>query len=281
MGAFFSLGPVHFSYGNTVKIGDYPVMKERILPVSITWDVANLMSKDVNISWKMIESISEKISMMVSGSVLEKGKKYVPEILDIIDKGSGWDDATHPKVALVAGWLVYREIVPMVTPVYQNDAGQNDVYKRDIAILKYRIARANGGKVEKEEMEDILKMMFHRATFRTHTITPDSQDWENWVVRYLDWYNQDQEDLRALAGAWLLADDGSMDTAFFNPNDELIKIANDYSIWEVELTPGFLENKGDSLYAKTLANATKAVMGLDEYFKGNIDKQAFLKKLGI
>jgi len=280
IGAFLSLDPFSLAYGNTVKLGDLPILKERLLPVSITWDAANLMMKDKNISWKMMDSISEQFNKMVSGKVLEKGKKFIPDILDIIHKGGAWSEEIHPKVALVAGWLIYREVVPIVTPLYKHDTSTSDVYNREIAILKYKIAREIGGKVSKEEMEDILKLMFHRATFRTHTITPDREDWENWVVRYIDWYEQDRKGMGALAEAWVNGNDAT-DKSFFNPDDELIKIANDYSIWKVDLNESFLEGKGDSLYAKALSNATKAIKHLDEYFKGNMDKNAFMKKVNI
>lgn len=281
LGALIAVDPFSLIYGRSAEITDTGTLVERILPVAIQWDAANLMIKDTTISWKMMDSISEQFNKMVSGRVLEKGKKHIPEILDIIKAGDGWDEETHSRVALFAGWLINREVADVITPLYKNDSDGVDALQRDATVLKYKIARENNDEVTTAHMEDLLMQMFHRATYRTHTLTPDKNDWDTWVINYLDWFHTDRASIRKLAQAWSDNTGAASDRQFFNPNDKLIQIANDYSIWEIELTPEFFDNKGDSLYTKALTNAAKAIKSLDDFFNDKLDKQVFMKKMNI
>jgi len=273
--ALLAVDPFHFQRpGIKSKSNE---MQERIVPVSIAWDAANLMMKDTNLSWKMMDSISEQFNKLVSGRILEKGKKHISEMFDIVKMGGGWDSETHPRVALIAGWLIYREIPPVITPLYRQDH-ENGALSRDAEVLKFRIARDSAGSVTKEQLEDILKLMYHRAFFRTHTLTPNRQEWENWVGEIVDWHQADREKIGELASAWI---ENKTTPGFFNANDELIRIANDYSIRELEISPQFLENKGDSLYARVLAKSAMAIKSLDNFFNDKITKQELMGQLNI
>ena len=254
------------------------VVKERIVPVSIVWDAANLMTKDKNISWKMIESISEKFNLMACGKVLDKGKDFVSELIDLTKAGNGWDDETHPRVALLAGWLIHREVANVFSPLYPKDVNDMEVWKRDALILKYKIGKYSGQKVSEEKLADILKLMFHRAFFRTHTLTPDKQNWQNWVIDYVDYYHQDRENIDKISNAW---NQSSNLTGFFDSKNELIKLANDYSKWDMKIDQEYLSDISTCNYSKALSNATLALKTLDDFYENRISKQHLMNTLKI
>lgn len=280
MGTFFAVSPYSFAIGERMdKLKYGAVIKERIVPVSINWDVANLMMKDVNISWKMMDSISEQFNKMVAGSVIDKGLDHVPEMLDIIQHGGAWDEETHRKAALFAGWVVHRQTADVFREMYKNDTDPLMVALRDAVVLKYKIARGTDVSPSQAAMEDLFKSLYHRATFRTHTLTPDTNDWERWVIDYLDWYAEDRRNMEELAKSWVQGLGGN---AFLEEDDVLLKLCNNYAIWEINLTEDFIKERvGKSYYAQAVARALIGVKTLDEYFKGNVSKEALIKKLNL
>ncbi|WKN44996.1 twin-arginine translocation signal domain-containing protein [Tunicatimonas pelagia] len=245
----------------------------RYTPVAIVWDAANLMIKDADIAWKMKDSISEQFNKMVAGQVLDRGLPYISEILTIIQGGSGWSEEIHPQVALVAGWLVYRETAKVMNA---QDTSPDQILRQDVAVLKHTIGKSSSASPSAADVEDILKLLYHRATFRTHTLTPDTENWNEWVINYMDWYREDRQRMQSLARAWVSGEEASTD--FFNPNDELIKIASDYSVSQIRLNESFVEGKGSSAYTQALAQSALALKSLDEFFKGNMSKSAFMQK---
>lgn len=287
--SFSGLIPSTHSFLGTESVQNKVVKSERFVPVSIVWDVANLIMKDRNKSWKMMDSVSERFNRMVSGSVLQKNRQYLPEILTEIMEGNGWSEEIHPQVALFCGFLVHDKIEKAFAELQSDTKDDRSFLYRDCAILKLRINRetsGSGANPTKAEIADFLKQLYHRATFRTHTLTPDTQDWERWLVDYIDWYNADRRYLEELAEIYLKDDDQfqkhGAGTSFFDTKDELFRIANDYSVREIELSPTFVNNaKGDSLYARALADAILAVKSLDELFEGKIEKEKFRKMHNI
>jgi len=276
LSALLAVNPYEFQ-AKTASISN-TLIKERIVPVSIVWDTANLITKDKNASLSLTESISEKFNLMASGKVLEKGKKFIPELIDLVGAGDWWDETIYPRVALLAGWLTHREVAAVMSPLYGQDANEAEVLKRDASILQYKIGKSSNQEVSDKELADILKLMFHRAFFRTHTLTPDKQNWENWVIEYLDYYHWDRENMDQLANAWL--SNVKLDK-FFDSKDEIIAIANDHSIRELELTPDFFQNKGNSHYAKALINATRALKDLDLFIHAKISKSNLMNRLKL
>ena len=248
----------------------------RYTPVTIVWDAANLMMKDAGITWKMQDSISEQFNRMVAGRVLDQGQSHLPEILTTIQEGSGWSEAIHPQVALVGGWLVYRESAKVLNA---QNISSDQVLQQDVAVLRHRIGSDSSSSASVVDTEGILKLLYHRATFRTHTLTPDTDHWNAWVVNYLDWYRQDRKNMQSLAEAWVAHEKVSPD--FFNPEDELIKTASDYSIRQIQLNESFVADKGASLYTQALAQSALALKSLDEFFKGTLSQAEFMKQRGI
>lgn len=248
----------------------------RYTPVALVWDAANLMMKDADITWKMQDSISEQFNRMVAGRVLDQGQAYISEILTTIQEGSGWSEAIHPQVALVGGWLVYRETAKVLN---SSDVSADQTLRQDVAVLRNKIGKDSSASASVADTEDMLKLLYHRATFRTHTLTPDTDNWNEWVVNYMDWYRKDRQSMPALAEAWVANERVSPD--FFNPEDELIKTAGDYSIRQIQLDESFVANKGSSLYTQALAQSALALKSLDEFFKGNISRAEFMKQRAI
>ena len=248
----------------------------RYTPVAIVWDAANLMIKDADITWKMQDSISEQFNRMVAGRVLDQGQAYLSEILTTIQEGSGWSEAIHPQVALVGGWLVYRESAKVLNT---QNVSADQILRQDVAVLRHKIGREASAPASAADTEDILKLLYHRATFRTHTLTPDTDHWNTWVVNYLDWYRQDRKSMQPLAEAWVANE--KVDPSFFDPDDELINVASDYSVRQIQLNESYVAGKGSSLYTQALSRSALALKSLDELFKGNISQAAFMKQWGI
>ena len=147
--------------------------------------------------------------------------------------------------------------------------------RQDVAVLKHRIG-GEPASASVADTEDILKLLYHRTTFRTHTLTPDTNNWNEWVVNYMDWYREDRRRMPSLAKAWVADQEVSSD--FFNPEDELIKTASDYSVRQIQLDESFVAGKGLSIYSKALAQSALALKSLDELFKGNVSRSTFMKK---
>ena len=251
-------------------------LKHRYTPVAIVWDAANLMIKDADITWKMQDSISEQFNRMVAGRVLDQGQSYIPEVLTTIQEGSGWSEAIHPQVALVGGWLVYRESAKVLNT---QNVSADQILRQDVAVLRHKLGREASAPASAADTEDLLKLLYHRATFRTHTLTPDTDQWNTWVVNYMDWYRQDRKSMQPLAEAWVANE--KVDPSFFDPDDALINVASDYSVRQIQLNESYVAGKGSSLYTQALSQSALALKSLDEFFKGNISKAAFMKQWGI
>lgn len=287
--AMMGLSPTAFASWDGRNAEDMSLMRERLTPVSVLWDTANLILKDKNKTWKMMDSISSRFNHMLCGPVLEGHGQHASSLLTSIKDGGGWDEETHPQVALFAGWLAHREILKSFAAIPKENSDKEGYLYRDCAILKFRVERDGMGSASEKptpaEIEDFLKMMYHRTTFRTHTLTPDIDDWERWLVDYIDAHHRDREYLKRLAEVYFedseAYKDNFADTRFFDPEDEIIKMANDYSVREIDLSASFVQNKGESTYAKALTNAVIAVKSLDEYFDGKMERSAFVKKYDI
>jgi hypothetical protein len=287
--AMVGLGPSAYAFLGDKKVLETVLFSERLTPISILWDVSNLILKDKNKTWKMMDSLSEGFNKMLCGSALRGHRQHLPSLLTTIKEGGGWDGEIHPQVALFAGFLAYGEVEKVFATIPKTDGIGTGALYRDCTILKYRVEREGQGsstdKPTKDEIEDFLKLMYHRATFRTHTLTPDAEDWERWLVDYIDGYHRDRDYLKGLAEVYLEArpayHKNYADTRFFDPEDEIIKMANDYSLREIDLTPSFVQDKGKSLYAKALTNAVIAVKSLDDYFDGRMNRSAFVEKYDI
>lgn len=187
------------------------------------------------------------------------------------------------KVALFLGFLAYREIAKAFASQGGADAQKQALY-RDCAILKARLGKPlpKGAIVPSTaEIADFLKALYHRTTFRTHTLTPDTEDWDRWLLAYIDWYQADQRYLDQLSGIYL-APSSEFKThnagkTFFDPEDRLVVTANDASIRELDVrTAARQETAGNSLYTTTLAKIVLAFASLDDYFHGHMDRQDFV-----
>lgn len=283
LGSLIALNPFKL-VSKPFKVEGYPAVRERIVPVAILDDTAGLIVRDYNFSHVIIESFQEEMNLMYCGKTFERGKEYLPELLNTIKKADWGDESRYQKAAVICGWLIYREIPPVIAPLYKNESSQKGSLLRDTAILKYKAEVEPSD--DTAEMADILKLIWHRVACRIHTLTPDVKEWNSWILDYIDWYLKDRKDMQEFAE--LLQKEHSAEwneyikrTNFFAPHDKLIKVANDFSKREISLDSDLLAVKGQSLYAQAIAKGIRAIKEFDNYLNGDISDKKMMKRLDI
>jgi len=284
LGAVIAMNPLKLVPFNELKIGEWPAIKERITPIAVIQDTVSLLSRESRLGHVITEALHEESNLVFCGSTFERGKKYFSEVLKLIQSAEYGDETRYQKAAVLTGWLIYRELPAIITPLYKQETSEKGSMYRDTAILKYKTEIQSGA--NQEEMEDILKLMWHRVASRMHTLTPDKEEWETWVADFADWYHQDRKSMEDFAE--LLKRENSREwnryvqkTNFFSENNKLVQMANDFSIKNVKLDKELLSVNGESLYAKMIKRGIRAVKLLDEYFKDNLSEKQIMSRLNI
>jgi hypothetical protein len=284
IGAVIATNPFKFAEYNEIKIGSWPAIKERITPIAIIQDAGSLLSRDVTLGHVITEALHEELNLAFCGTSFEKGKQFFPEVLKSVKSAEWGDEVRYKKASIVIGWLIYREMPAVFTPLYKQESSEKGRLYRDAAVLKYKIEFLST--INAAEFEDMLKLMWHRAAVRMHTLTPDRQEWETWLENFADWYYQDRQTIEQYAK--LVKKENSSEwnefvdkPGFFSEDDHLIELANDFSYRTVSLDPGLLNGNGKSMYSKALSKGISSVKLLDQYFKEDISEKEIMNRLDI
>lgn len=90
------------------------------------------------------------------------------------------------------GWALATGVRNVLFPLYEKQPAQGtlpsdmQIY-HDMFILKQKTALPELENASVEEIENLFKGLNPRMVARTHTLTPDYDDGENWTVRISQW----------------------------------------------------------------------------------------------
>jgi hypothetical protein len=135
------------------------------------------------------------------------------------------------------------------------------------------------------DMENLLNSILVRTITRVHTLKPDSDDGIGWVNRMSAWRKQNVETMQALAKAIVKPNILKAGKDFYEGTDKIIayaialqkgKLVKSNEIMSIQQ-----EKMPDSLYGKALTEATRNILGIDQFLdnKMNLDEVEALLKI--
>ena len=193
------------------------------------------------------------------------------------------DDHLDLKLALITGWLVQRAGEYVIGPVLAQtaDPAEASTYQ-DAAIVRARSAHRSGQATE-AEVAALLREMVPRTLTRFHTLIPDYDDAEGWVLRLQEWRTAHADMIERYARAF--ADTRSdqyrryvVEPNFYDAHDAALDLADRVrhgaAEEQIDLQP-IVESQHASLYGKALAQGIGHLLSMNAYLQGALDNQSF------
>lgn len=201
-------------------------------------------------------------------------------------------DMLEPKLAFVTGWLAHQAVQQHIYGDEAHPGIDEKAVYHDVtlchSIFKSEPVSQDARKPTVDELAHLLEMMYLRTYVRMHTIDPDFDDVENWIIRYVKW----SEDTRALtrnyARAYLEPDAEKVQRYvnrpnFYDASNPLIVLARDLQQGITETTIDLAEAmqvaRGQSQYARALAGACARIQAVGAFMDGVADQAALKKTL--
>ncbi|MBN2091078.1 hypothetical protein JW964_15805 [candidate division KSB1 bacterium] len=236
--------------------------------------VANLIHFDYNLA---APANLSRMGFMIKASpmeVLALFNKLKPTLLEAspgkyskTDKNDS-DDKPARILALLSGWLMASGIRTIIQPLYL-DAKKSDsssppemsIY-HDMFVLKQIAPGENPTAANSTNLASLFNGMVPRMITRTHTLTPDYDDGEGWILRISTWRDKTIELMNRYAEVYLNPDSQKMDkyilkSNFYYPDDPIIqltrKLQNGFSASSNETEQVIRDPQNKSLYAQALA----------------------------
>lgn len=261
-----------------------------LTPILLVDDAIRLTLLNQSISDEFKSALIEHHHFALASGALNREGKDVLALLSAIREGwAGRDcmeidnhsvagDMLEPKMAFAAGWLAQRAAR---TSIYGADApatvDDRSIY-HDVTLL-HAIHDSepvdpftSGASVD--ELAQFLQLMYYRAYMRMHTIDPDFDDVEAWILRVVK-KNREIEDLtRRYAEAYLNPDASKRRQYVEAPNfyaaaDPIIELARmlQQGVTEssIRLADAVEASTSGSRYAQALGRAYSALESIDAY----------------
>lgn len=206
-------------------------------------------------------------------------KKYVQEITQnrvLIKK----DEFHAKKLAFTLGWLITYAIdttfARVCTPIAKDEP--ENYAEMQLYQDAYLINHLSDNKPKNSDVENLTSLfmaMFPRMIGRIHTLKPDVDDGNNWVLRMTEYRKENKQTLERLANIIDSPDEQKQIKYVFqlplykpkeiNPLKRGIKAGNSNRSLP----------KQDSLYGKAISKAYEYLLAFDGYFKGKNEFEVF------
>ena len=187
------------------------------------------------------------------------------------------------KLAFVLGWLGYHSAHQHFGDAYgQTESGlpeEKGIYYD--AILLRELSAGSQKTVKAEELESLFLQMMPRILTRFHTLIPDYDDVEGWIMRMADWRVNMENYFSQLARAYASPDAGKMKkyaNTFYNPKDPVIQMAQSENA-KKNVEGAVQAAKSQSRYAQAVAETYQYFQTVNNFMEGDLDISALRKSL--
>lgn len=267
----------------------------RIAPTAFLDDCfrITLASDEIGISVK--EALKSNIHQHLPGNTARLGRTFpvaiqhgASLIVLVKKKLSKYEDQNIANEMLAVGLGVLTKIgyEKSLEPIQDTtDAG---VYL-DAAILKDMndmdpSEEINGNH---DELADLLRSLSTRFLTRVHTVIPDDEDPENWILRLDQWRRDLDRYYTNVAKVYLHPDSEKYNRLvrqqnLYHPSDALIKLARDVqrsATRQGSIVSGIIKNANRSAYARAMETSYRRILAADKFLNDTIDEVEFRKRI--
>ncbi len=224
------------------------------------------------------------------GGLVRASDKQMIALLQEIAEQPG-DETRNKKLALALGWLIARAGRKHLEPLYIREAERDRQTPPDIIIYHDAVLmrelygkEALPDEVSAPEVENLFLEMLPRMITRTHTLTPDYEDGERWVLRIMAWRVRTISMLRRYGRAYHSPDPQKVHAYVVQPNfydrsDDLLQNVRAIQHGEVvareELAAAIRSSQPRCLYAGALRGGLRAIEAAQRWFNGQSTEERF------
>lgn len=247
--------------------------------------------------------ISNQAFYQSSGTLARNASDLIVLLGTIRDQWGGRDkmkvtrheyngDMLESKLAFVAGWFAHQAAQHQIYGNNRHEGIDEKALYHDITLCRSIYQSEPVAKKSKQptvdELAQLLQQMYTRTYVRMHTIDPDFDDVENWIVRYVKW----SEDTKALteqyANAYLNPDPEKLqmyvkEPGFYDPANPIIALARELhqGITEstIDLKEAIHASASQSQYAQALGVACNRIEAIGAFMDGKLDQTGLQKML--
>lgn len=201
-------------------------------------------------------------------------------------------DMMRQRLAVAASWLSHQGIH---STLGDGDVSVERIFYRDAAVLRALYASdprpagaASVPAAAPADLADLLRASHQRTFIRMHTLDPDPDDLDGWVVRLVRWHREIEPVAERYAEAYLRPDPDRLRRHvaapnFYDHSDGLIRLARALHqgrpVSADALGPALQEAPSQSLYARSLARALHRLEAVSGFFGRDIDASTFRDRL--
>ena len=275
-----------------------PFRVRGLLPVALTEDCFDLAFVMPELSDLTKTALAGDIDLKIPGNKgrlapsLRLKMEALPDVLKKIKEPVQEAKSIQAdKLSFLLGILSNNALRDQLHPVYEqypNDAQELSIYQ-DTYLLK-TLAGNNASPVKYDDLNQLLKVMLPRAITRVHTLIPDSQNGEAWVVRMGEWRKENNDLMEQYARIYTQPDPAKVkqyvrDANFYAVDDALIQLARKTQNGKRVEAKGLNRevekamNGSGSRYAQALATSVHRVRTVDKFLRGTIDESALVNAL--
>ncbi len=243
-----------------------------------------------------VRSIVPGNSFLMGGLVPFSGVALLPSLEKLktdINLGK-LDQTASQMLALIMGALCYQSVMKPLEKINQFEehslSGNPEcqVFQDAIVIRSYFSKGIPLGKENLEEIKSLIGQMIPRTFIRFHTVMPDDADGLAWVMNTAKWRMQSDAYFGELVAAIASPDSTKIkryieDTSFMDGNDLILKRVSAFAKVS-EIIPEQANHIVDQglngcVLAKSLANAYRSIIAVNDYIGGKIQLSALENKL--
>lgn len=192
------------------------------------------------------------------------------------------------KRAMAFGWAAINAVDKYINPdlkkLNEEDAVIVRMHQDSLLIHGFSWPEYNVSGASSDDMEKLLNAMLVRTTTRVHTLKPDSDDGIGWVNRITDWRKENVAKMKTFATIVVDPDETVAGKSFYNKEENIIVAANQLQKAQdihPEKLANYLQDGGNSNYAKALVEATEHIFAIDSFLEGKISSDKLGQLLNL
>jgi hypothetical protein len=277
------------------------LLGERLTSLAIADDIFRLVKASSEISETIKKVVEPHINEHVPGNTARLARnipgleKQSINILKIAREGiQKKDEFAGEKLALALGAIAFQTVnqeLKSFGAIIKGNGSETGLYM-DASVLKAMngIGLTENVNGDADDLASLFKGITPRVLTRFHTLIPDDDDAENWIISMFDWRHETDMYYNKLAALYTQPDKKKLESliikpGFLNTQDELYTAArglrqNNHSE-TARLQTAFAKAENQSMYTRALARGYSNVNMAAAYFEGKMDEKELVKRLAF
>lgn len=203
-------------------------------------------------------------------------------------------DMLEPKLAVAAGWLAHRAAQQTIYGDAAVTLDDDRAVYHDVTLLQAvhqsEPVASPETTVSVEALAQLFQMMYLRTYMRMHTIDPDFDDVEGWILRVVQWNNDLEPLTRRYAEAYVQPDAAKVRRYvqapnFYAPSDPLIRLARSLhqglTQSAIDLDEAVAAASTQSQYARALGQAYRTLASVGAFLDGGLSTAELRQELRL